>query len=264
MSITRSEGRSGLTCRRKGIQNGFTLIEILIVVAVIAILAAIAVPNFLEAQTRAKIVRVRADHRAIATAIEAYAVDYGRGPIGAREINVWSYGAKWGFGGPAADWWPVSLGRQWGQITTPVAYMSAPPLDPFVAHAMALDVVRSSPRLPADILDYLDLQMTRTYLYGWYDFQTPAGKWIPVVAPTARNTTSFSTIVGNGHYWSVSSYGPQRSAHQTSPNLIQTLAGKVALEDDGFDSIDGYYDPTNGTVSKGIIVRTSAGQISGE
>src|SRR5438046_645642 len=56
-------------------KQAFTIIELLIVVAIIAILAAIAVPNFLESQTRAKTARVKADHRAIATALEAYYVD---------------------------------------------------------------------------------------------------------------------------------------------------------------------------------------------
>lgn len=61
-------------------RRAFTLIELLIVVAIIAILAAIAIPNFLEAQTRAKVSRVRADHRSIATALESYRVDYNMYP----------------------------------------------------------------------------------------------------------------------------------------------------------------------------------------
>src|SRR4030095_5642527 len=60
--------------------RGFTLIELLIVVAIIAVLAAIAVPNFLEAQVRSKVSRTKADHRTIATALKAYRLDYNHDP----------------------------------------------------------------------------------------------------------------------------------------------------------------------------------------
>lgn len=58
-------------------RKAFTLIELLIVVAIIGILAAIAVPNFLNAQIRAKISRVQADQNAYALAIESYYLDNG-------------------------------------------------------------------------------------------------------------------------------------------------------------------------------------------
>lgn len=52
--------------------NGFTLIELLVVVAIISIIALIALPNFLEAQTRAKVSRVKSDIRTLAVAVETY------------------------------------------------------------------------------------------------------------------------------------------------------------------------------------------------
>jgi len=87
----------------------FTLIELLIVVAIIGILAAIAVPNFLNAQIRAKVARVKGDFQAVATAIESYFIDYGDYPLNDGKNNVL----------------PVEL-------TTPVAYLPSARLrDPF-------------------------------------------------------------------------------------------------------------------------------------
>jgi len=55
--------------------SGFTLIELLVVVAIIGVLAAIAIPNLLNALQRGKQKRTMADMRTLATAIESYNVD---------------------------------------------------------------------------------------------------------------------------------------------------------------------------------------------
>jgi general secretion pathway protein G len=57
-------------------QKGFTLIELLIVVAIIGIIAAIAIPNLLNAINRGRQKRTMADMRSIATAVESYQVDF--------------------------------------------------------------------------------------------------------------------------------------------------------------------------------------------
>lgn len=103
------------------LKQAFTLIELLIVVAIIGILAAIAVPNFLNAQTKAKVARVKADMRAIASACEMYKLDHNNFP--AKVIQ----------GGFASTWLSHDVNAEMlDLLTTPVAYFSSTRfLDPF-------------------------------------------------------------------------------------------------------------------------------------
>ena len=98
-------------------RKGFTLIELLIVIAIILILIAIALPNFLEAQLRAKITRVEAEFRTLATAIEAYKADYGKYPPACQLRSKGEYRIK--------------VIDRFVRMTTPVKYLNAITYDPF-------------------------------------------------------------------------------------------------------------------------------------
>jgi len=98
--------------------RAFTLIELLIVVAIIGILVAISVPNFLEAQTRAKVSRALAELRTMTLGIESYRLDNHRYPPDGDDLpffdpSLWSQAA------------------QFARLTTPVAYVPAAMVDRF-------------------------------------------------------------------------------------------------------------------------------------
>lgn len=59
------------------VKSGFTLIELLIVIAIILILISIALPNFLEAQVRAKVTATRGNLKSFETAINSFILDNG-------------------------------------------------------------------------------------------------------------------------------------------------------------------------------------------
>lgn len=86
----------------------FNIVELLIVIAIVAILAAIATPNFLEAQTRSRVSRVMNDQRSIAVAIESYYIDAGRYPANMDEL--WQGPVKY-MTGPIADPFGMMAGK---------------------------------------------------------------------------------------------------------------------------------------------------------
>jgi prepilin-type N-terminal cleavage/methylation domain-containing protein len=77
------------THRKNRFRTGFTLIEIMLVVATIALLAAIAVPNYLRARKRTQSLRVLDGVRALESAMTLYAIEHNRSglaPVSAADI----------------------------------------------------------------------------------------------------------------------------------------------------------------------------------
>lgn len=124
----------------RGAKVGFTLIELLIVVAIIAILAAIAVPNFLEAQTRSKVSRMKADIRTLATAVETYAVDW----------NVYPPHLR-------ADGNEIDYPDRYVVLTSPVAYLTS-----IVARDVFFTEVPTGPGAPDQYVSWTNFRSFET------------------------------------------------------------------------------------------------------
>lgn len=97
--------------RKYNRNTGFTLVELLVVVAIIGILTSIAAVNFQSAAARCKTVRVQSDMHTLAGALERYRTDFGYYPSAA-----------------LGDY---QLERPLDALTTPIGYMSSIPADPF-------------------------------------------------------------------------------------------------------------------------------------
>ncbi len=204
----------------RNIGQAFTLIELLIVVAIIAILAAIAVPNFLEAQVRSKVSRTKADMRTMTTGLESYAVDANKYPSyhyaphnggtigggGAPGIGFFIGGAFTALGATTPDFYADPFNGS-NQLTTPISYLTSIPTDVFY-----VSIAGEAPE-------------AKQFLYvNWQQFVAYGG-----------GTSVFQTY----GQWRMTSGGPDLSRGNTG---------------DAFTTL---YDATNGTVSTGQIHRTS-------
>jgi type II secretory pathway pseudopilin PulG len=105
-------------------------IVLLGVILIIGILAAIAIPNFLEAQTRSKVSRVRSDMRSLATAIEAYYIDNNDYPPSTLDPTKAFRSLQ--SDGRRIPSFQITNPEYGGAIlTTPIAYITWIPPDPF-------------------------------------------------------------------------------------------------------------------------------------
>ncbi|MEQ8820209.1 MAG: prepilin-type N-terminal cleavage/methylation domain-containing protein [Sumerlaeia bacterium] len=214
--------------------KAFTLIELLIVVAIIAILAAIAVPNFLEAQVRSKVSRTKADMRSIATALESYRVDSNKYPPFDLDPQSFSVPSN---GNPAAPA-PGNTStadpclRSGGGLTTPISYMTSIPADPF------------GDALPDDLFTFGGAAtVAEAYYYNtkdWFDCRNFA--WTIYTDDPSETPT-------NPAQWVLQSKGPDKWF--APPNSVAAGTGVAHVD----RAVYYQYDATNGTVSIGNIVR---------
>ncbi len=196
--------------------SGFTLIELLIVVAIIAILAAIAVPNFLEAQTRAKISRAKADMRSLVTAMETYRLDNNKYVDAVTNSDLIDHGNAAG--------WPLPSYSALRALSTPISYMSSIPREaPFKAYDGF-----SAPGYP--------LESGYQYIGGtdmWEKTRRmvdsmPSGPWYP---KDYRNIAYYFNTVGPSKVYTAK----KNASSFARPRIVP-------------------YNATNGTVSTGDIL----------
>ena len=182
--------------------GAFTLIELLIVIAIIAVLALIAVPNFLEAQTRARVARMKSELRTLAQAVEAYRADGGDYPP-----------HRDAAGGE------IAYPDRYVPLTTPIAYLTAIP-EP--------DVFHTRPALgQGGSLEWV----------SWTNFAN-----FPQTHPLAS--------VRDTHRYLLRSRGPDGVNESNDIRNAWLTLGLAAAP-------SMIYDPTNGTLSRGDLVRTA-------
>ncbi len=218
-------------------RRGFTLIELLIVIAIILILISIALPNFLEAQIRAKVANSIGELRSLETALVSYSLDHKRHPGDGFEVG----------GGD-------SEGNRfvYSQLTTPNTYLKSIPLDEFNVADRAVDDAGAG----------VGTRDVRNNVYRYY-----AARWRCLASGPSNGPPKGPNP---GEACDVKSGRGLVTGYPFDPELA--FAGKWIVVSPGPDRSHGYgewimfkaalrggnsrvYSPTNGTVSYGDLAR---------
>jgi prepilin-type N-terminal cleavage/methylation domain-containing protein len=199
-------------------RNGFALIELFVVIAIIALLTVVALPRFRDAQRRSAVSRVEADLRTCAAALEAYQADYLKYPYDGYSL----FGPPIGF-----NFWFLSR-----MLSTPVAYLENVNFpDPFgIGFAGTWQ-----------ILDYRYTSMGSTYGTDW-----------TVYSGVSTPSPYLDDVTAEFGGWRLASVGPDKlygpygwpGLSTRSPYSFSASALQMP------------YDPTNGLVSVGDIIRS--------
>ena len=208
-------------------RRAFTLIELLVVVAVLALLAALAVPNFLEAQVRAKTSAALASQRAIVVGLEAYRVDYNAYPPTRSVLPDDPLG--------------LLSSTQLAPLTTPVAFMTDGSFrDPFGGPKL-YSRLQSVPAANPGLVDPDgDMDNPRATLL-YYHFPSTAER---LLRPSLRREAIALVSIGPDREDSLGAFA------RVTPFMFQSMFSYAGLN----HPVSTLYDPTNGSVSAGDVV----------
>ena len=206
-----------------------SLIEILLLMFVALILAAIGGPAFLEADERSKMAQARSNMRSAATVLEAYFIDFGAYPFdGYQAADTERYN----------EWFlPV-------KVTTPISYVSSLAVldDPFVRSGGP-----EAPHWQHGQIRYRNTHSTWGIRFA--DRQSPA--------PGSPSPYYEAILQYDFGGWSLVSVGPDGHLGPSASSPEDIFPGAQSWPTpSGYPDHAQPYDPTNGTTSWGDILRS--------